>query len=73
MRGRTTLIIAHRLRTVQRADRLLVLEQGRIVEQGRHDELLQHDGLYAQLYRGQLLAPVPSSSSSATMSASSLS
>jgi len=73
MRGRTTIIIAHRLRTVQRADRLLVLEDGSIVEEGRHDELLDRDGLYAQLYRGQLLAPAPSSSSSATMSLSSLS
>lgn len=73
MRGRTTIIIAHRLRTVQRADRLLVLEDGSILEEGRHEELLERDGLYAQLYRGQLLAPAPSSPSSATMSLSSLS
>ncbi len=72
MRGRTTIIIAHRLRTVQRADRLLVLESGRIVEQGRHDRLLEQGGLYARLYRGQLLEPEPGSSS-AVMSASSLS
>ncbi len=55
MRGRTTLIIAHRLRTVLRADRLLVLEHGRVVEEGTHASLLAADGLYAKLYRGQLL------------------
>ncbi|MFQ5690193.1 MAG: ABC transporter ATP-binding protein [Gemmatimonadota bacterium] len=55
MRGRTTIIIAHRLRTVLRADRLLVLEHGKIVEEGSHAELLARDGLYSRLYRGQLL------------------
>lgn len=55
MEGRTTIIIAHRLRTVLRADRLLVLDHGRIVEEGSHASLLDADGLYARLYRGQLL------------------
>jgi subfamily B ATP-binding cassette protein MsbA len=48
--GRTTIIIAHRLSTVENADRILVLEQGHLVEQGHHTELLALDGLYAALY-----------------------
>jgi ATP-binding cassette, subfamily B, bacterial MsbA len=53
LRGRTTLIIAHRLSTVRRADRVLVLDRGRVVEEGTHAELLALDGAYAKLYRGQ--------------------
>ncbi|HKH84804.1 MAG TPA: ABC transporter transmembrane domain-containing protein [Gemmatimonadales bacterium] len=51
--GRTTLIIAHRLSTVRRADRLVVLDRGRIVEKGTHGELLELGGLYARLYQRQ--------------------
>jgi subfamily B ATP-binding cassette protein MsbA len=51
--GRTTLIIAHRLSTVRRADRLVVLDRGRIVEEGSHTELLARGGLYARLYQRQ--------------------
>ena len=53
LRGRTTLVIAHRLSTIQRADLILVIEDGRIVERGRHDDLMARRGRYHQLYTVQ--------------------
>lgn len=53
MRGRTSIVIAHRLSTIQKADKIVVLDHGEIKESGRHDELLAHNGFYAQLHRMQ--------------------
>ena len=58
-RGRTTLAIAHRLATVQHADRILVMDRGAIVAEGKHAELMRQDGLYASLARLQFLADDP--------------
>ena len=54
-RGRTTLIIAHRLSTIRSADRILVIQDGVVAEQGSHQELLAKNGVYATLYRTQNL------------------
>ena len=53
MEGRTSFVIAHRLSTIREADVILVLDRGNVVEQGRHEELLQKGGLYARLYQAQ--------------------
>jgi ATP-binding cassette subfamily B protein len=62
LRGRTSLVIAHRLSTIVAADRILVLEDGRIIESGRHDELLRAGGLYTDLYQTQVDTPAADAS-----------
>jgi ATP-binding cassette subfamily B protein len=56
MNGRTTFVIAHRLSTVKNSDCIMVLEQGRIIERGTHDELIEQQGKYYQLYTGNAIA-----------------
>jgi ATP-binding cassette subfamily B protein len=53
LRGRTAIVIAHRLSTVRHVDRILVLHKGRVAEEGTHEALLARDGIYAKLYRLQ--------------------
>ena len=55
MKGRTTFVIAHRLSTVRNADQIIVLDHGRIIEQGTHEQLLAMKGRYHQLYTGHEL------------------
>ena len=62
MRGRTTFVIAHRLSTIRDADTILVLDRGRIVEQGNHDELLARRGFYFDLYNSQFVAALAEAS-----------
>ena len=54
MRGRTTFVIAHRLRSLREADQILVLDKGKIVQKGKHDELLAQGGLYHEIYELEL-------------------
>ncbi|HCO19397.1 MAG TPA: hypothetical protein DIT39_07355, partial [Tissierellales bacterium] len=56
MRGRTSFVIAHRLSTIKNADMILVMNEGRIIEKGTHQELLESKGFYAELYNSQFAA-----------------
>lgn len=62
LKGRTVLIVAHRLSTIENADKIIVLDHGQIVEQGTHRELLKHSGLYAQLVQKQIMHGVDADS-----------
>ena len=58
MKGRTTFVVAHRLSTIQRANRILVLDKGKLVEEGTHAQLMDRMGLYHYLYTIRLNEPV---------------
>ena len=58
MKGRTSFVIAHRLSTIRNADLILVMQDGNIVEQGTHDQLLGQNGFYASLYNSQFAEPL---------------
>ena len=68
MKGRTTLVVAHRLSTIRNVDRIYVLANGRIVEEGSHDELLARGGEFARLYNLQFASDQASSTEAATVS-----
>ncbi len=69
MKGRTVITIAHRLSTIRDADKIVVLKGGVVAEQGTHDELLAHNGVYAELYKIQFSSPPPASSTDAAAAA----
>jgi ABC-type multidrug transport system fused ATPase/permease subunit len=58
-KNRTSVIIAHRLATIKKADQILVMDHGKVVEQGKHEELLKRGGFYANLYESQFKAEEP--------------
>ena len=68
MKGRTTLVVAHRLSTIRNVDRIYVLMDGRIAEQGSHDELLAQNGEFARLYNMQFASQSTSSEEARTVS-----
>jgi ATP-binding cassette subfamily B multidrug efflux pump len=55
MQGRTSILIAHRISTIKNADKIIVLDEGRIIEQGTHNQLLSLQGVYSEMYQNQLL------------------
>ena len=57
MQGRTSIVVTHRLSTIREADAILVMKDGRIIERGRHEELLRQNGFYVNLYQSQFVIP----------------
>ena len=66
MQGRTSFVIAQRISTVRNADQILVLDKGRIVAQGKHDELMENSPIYAEIYSSQLVEDTPAETAAVT-------